>query len=204
MVRSQSYTSSAVLMLPLCACTPLEVSAPQTQQEVPRAAYTVPHLTYCDEAQPPTPCPCDTGFTCIRVKADGTADDWQCQAIWAVDCAPRCLPVVHPTILCHGNNEVHGVWTGATPKWMAALVPSDCPEARGWAWRVWGVIPDTRSRTTLDTLVLSTWRHTTPDCASEAPSPDANLPGYFASSVDPVYLLMPPGYGGAVGEILTP
>lgn len=163
-----------------------------------------PHLAYCDEAEAPKACPCEPGYTCVRTKADGTADDWQCQAVWAVDCGNRCLPAVHPPILCHGNNEIHGVWLGSDPKWMAVKTSSDCAGANGWAWRVWGVQPDLRPRATLDSIVLSTWQHTTPNCTAEPPD-GANLPDYFANNpAQPVYLLMPPNYGGATGEILTP
>lgn len=40
------------------------------------------------------------------------------------------------------------------------------------------------------------------NCPSSAPSPADNLPDFYARNPTlPAYLLMPPGYGGAVGEV---
>jgi hypothetical protein len=79
-----------------------------------------------------------------------------------------------------------------------------CALGNGWTWRVWGARPDDRPRENgyLDTISLSSWRSRDTNCPSSAPSPADNLPDFYARNPTlPAYLLMGPGYGGAVGEI---
>lgn len=107
---------------------------------------------------------------------------------------------------CQGNAEVHGIAEGPPVAWMAvkAETLAGCALGNGWTWRVWGVRPDDRPRENgyLDTISLSSWRSRDTNCPSSAPSPADNLPDFYARNPTlPAYLLMPPGYGGAVGEV---
>lgn len=154
---------------------------------------------YCRDAEEPTPCPCDPGYSCVR-----TDERSWCLAVWEADCLPRCLPRAKPSVLCHGNDEVHGLWTGRPVDWMAVSGPSSCPIGGGRSWRVWGTKPDDRPRANgyLDEIVISTWKHPDATCTSTPPSPDSVLPHFFERNPDAtVYLLMFPGYAGTLGEI---
>lgn len=185
--------TKAVLLVFLFACGS-KTALTQLPPEARRAAVALQDKhPYCDDTTALPSCPCEPGAHCV---------DDLCLPVWEADCLPRCVPTAKPNVLCHGNVEMHGVWTGSAPKWMAVRSASEsCPIGVGFTWRVWGVKPDDRDRTTLDALVLSTWTSPDANCGGKPPRPEDNLPNYFSGSTAPVYLLMPPGYGGAVGEV---
>lgn len=156
---------------------------------------------YCDDSTLAQPCPCEDGYTCVR-----TDDREWCLPVWEADCRPRCIPASHPWIVCQGNAEVHGIAEGEPVDWMAvqARAASGCTLGNGWTWRVWGVKVDDRPRIGgyLDGQVISSWRSPDTNCPSSAPNAADNLPHFYERNPGlPAYLLMPPGYGGAVGEI---
>ncbi len=179
---------------PTLAPPPSMLTVTRTVSPLPVEMYP-----YCDE--PVQPCPCEDGYTCVRTDDR----DW-CLPVWEADCQPRCIPRTHPWIVCQGNAEVHGIAEGPPVAWMAvkAETLAGCALGNGWTWRVWGVRPDDRPRENgyLDTISLSSWRSRDTNCPSSAPSPADNLPDFYARNPTlPAYLLMPPGYGGAVGEV---
>lgn len=165
------------------------------------AATMLPSLPYCNDSTPAQPCPCEDGYTCVR-----TDDREWCLPVWEADCRPRCIPASHPWIVCQGNAEVHGIAEGEPVDWMAVVAPTaaGCALGNGRTWRVWGVKLDDRPRVGgyLDEQVISSWRSPDTNCPSSAPAAEDNIPRFYERNPTlPAYLLMPPGYGGAVGEI---
>lgn len=189
----------------LLACGPGVAPATLQSGEAPRQ---IPALVdpqpWCHDSEIVPACEqnsdCTEGSVCF--------ERW-CQPLWRADCQPHCIPKTHPQVLCHGSNEVHGLWTESIVNWMSVLEPagvSTCvvdgkPAA---AWSVWGVVPDLRSRKSLDFISASTWTSRTTFCTSEFRGEFWATDFFVANPNATVYLLGPPmdASGFGFGEVI--
>jgi len=190
------------LTLWLVACGPIKHIPASPSQEVRYdGAPIFSDYAWCDDSESYLACKmddqCAAGYKCV--------DGW-CQPIWEGDCQPRCIPKTHPKVLCHGNFEAHGIGTEQDIKWMSVLEPVEAigDKCGGPAWRIWGVKLDDRPRDYLDSVSLSTWYSPTTLCSTLRPEHfESNK--FFEENPDlDVYLLMWPGYGGAIGLLDPP
>jgi hypothetical protein len=158
MARSLSFTNSWLLLCCIaCSNMPTLTQLPPDARRTTTAQQD--RHPYCDDTEALPSCPCEPGSHCV---------DGLCLPVWEADCTPRCVPATKPSVLCHGNVEMHGVWAGPAPKWMTVRSTSgSCSIGAGFTWRVWGVKSDERERATLDELVLSTWTSSDANCGGK-------------------------------------
>lgn len=109
-------------------------------------------------------------------------------ALWAAGCIRRCIPATHPTVVCHGNNEIHGLVQRADVKWMATLEPAAISGCGVPAYRVWSVRLDARPAWLMDRDTFSTWPSATTYCTAKPPGGFFET-DFFAKHPQPAYLL---------------
>ena len=110
-------------------------------------------------------------------------------ALWAAGCVSRCIPATHPAIVCHGNNEVHGL-SVRDVRWMATLEPAEVSGCGVPAYRVWSVQLDERPPWLMDRDTFSTWPSFTTHCTARPPEGFYET-DYFQRHPSAAYLLRP-------------
>jgi hypothetical protein len=109
-------------------------------------------------------------------------------ALWSAGCIERCIPATHPTIVCHGNSEVHALTSRLDVRWMATLEPPDVSGCGVPAYRVWSVQLDTRPEWQKDRDTFSTWPSQTTHCTEKPPGGFFET-DFFQQHPQPAYLL---------------